>query len=61
MASKNPTTDDGYAAWLDKVDAITESLAGVAQSELPDWPSRVMFDDGISPDEAARHAITEIW
>lgn len=46
-----------YEEWMKQVDVILESLAGIAQDELPDWLSRDAFESGMTPEEGANECL----
>jgi len=50
---------DRYDEWFDEVSAITYKHTEMDADELPDWDSRECFDRGMTPAEAAAHAIIE--
>lgn len=49
---------DVFGVWLIFVNRSLRPL-GVAYSDLADWTWRDAFDDGMSPAEAAREALSE--
>lgn len=46
-----------YSEWYSKVNAIVGSKAGVGVDDLPDFPSRDQYEDGVSPEDAASDAL----
>jgi len=48
-----------YEAWMRDVDDAVTANAGVSVHDLPDFPSRDYYDDGISPREAATLVLEE--
>lgn len=51
------TTDEKFDVWMAKVDAAVEKKIGLSVYDLPDLCYRDMFDDGVTPSQAARMAI----
>jgi hypothetical protein len=49
-----------YDEWLKEVDSFVADWTGISLEEMPDWLSRDAFNDGLSPDEAAEEALTQI-
>jgi len=54
-----PSSDQLYRRWMKRVDAILVGHIGVSSSDLPDFPSRDLFEQGESPIEGAIAAIEE--
>jgi hypothetical protein len=48
-----------FAQWIAEVDARIGALVGVGAYDLPDCCYREWYEDGMSPDAAADHAIGE--
>lgn len=46
-----------FEAWMAKVNAYVEKLAGLSADDLPDCCYRDWYDDGVSPANAARRAL----
>lgn len=52
------TTVLTYEEWMAQVDSAVGAMAfGLSVHDLPDFLSRDMFDDGATPEEAAREAL----
>lgn len=50
----NPNEDGlTFTAWQHKVDAVLVSLCGLTSSDLADYPSYDLWNDSVSPFEAA--------
>lgn len=52
-------TRTAFDRWFQQVDLEVQSLAGVSVTDLADFCSRDLFEDGVSPEEAARDALHE--
>jgi hypothetical protein len=52
-------SDDSYKAWMRQVDAIVLRRAGVSVHDLPDFQSRDMYNDEVTPAEAAAEVLAE--
>ena len=48
-----------FKAWMSKVNGIVESNVGLSTDDLPDVGYYDMFEDGLSPSEAAEEALAE--
>lgn len=49
-----------FDSWMAKVDAhVGRRLLGLSYRDLPDCSYREWYEDGVSPSEAARMAISE--
>lgn len=52
-----PRTEEGFQAWLERVEKVLDHLAGCSIHDLPDYCYRDAYDDGVRPVAAARRAI----
>lgn len=57
MKFVKPIVTDPFAAWMDAVDRNCYAIAGLSIHDLADMPFRDWFDDGVTPNEAARQAL----
>ena len=48
---------DAFYDWMEEVDGACFSLSGISVRDLPDVDFRGMYDDGVSPTEAAECAL----
>ncbi len=46
-----------FETWMSKVDAALETACGLGSLDLPDWGYRDAFDDGMSPQTAAKKVL----
>ena len=46
-----------FSEWINIVDAALVRNVGIGWEDLPDYPYADWFDDGMSPDDAAREAL----
>ena len=50
---------DDYVQWMRLVDKeVADITQGFTQDDFPDWLSRDAFDDGMTPQEAARECLS---
>ena len=47
-----------FGEWMREVDDILLARVGVTSADLPDQCYRDLYDEGISPGEAAREALS---
>ena len=50
-----------FKQWMKRVDRLLESALGLSSMDLSDKCWRDMFDDGITPREAAADIISDPW
>ena len=50
-----------FKQWMKRVDRLLESALGLSSMDLVDQCWRDMFDDGITPREAASDIISDPW
>jgi hypothetical protein len=48
-----------YEEWMRRVDAVVMARAGVSVHDLPDFQSRDMYNDEVTPAEAAAEVLAE--
>lgn len=48
-----------FGDWMEEVDAALERLSGMSSGDLPDWPYRDAYDDGLNPISVAREVLSE--
>jgi hypothetical protein len=48
-----------FKVWMQKVDKLISSEAGISIHDLPDMCFRDMFDDGCTPEEVVEEALQE--
>lgn len=46
-----------FRAWFAKVDAAVAAKVGIGVLDLPDYPYRDWYDDGVTPAAAAARAV----
>lgn len=46
-----------YEQWMKEVDKILLSKITLTTSDMPDFPSRDKYDDGVSPQEGAESCL----
>lgn len=52
-------SNDGFKAYMAKVDAAVENRCGLSVMDLPDVDFASMYEDGVSQAKAAARAIRE--
>lgn len=50
-----------FKQWMKRVDRLLKSALGLSSTDLSDKCWRDMFDDGITPREAASDIISDPW
>ena len=53
------TVTDSFASWMQDVDRAVARLCGLSAADLPDCCYHDMYDDEMTPSQAARAAIRE--
>lgn len=53
--------DADFERWMREVDGIIGDVIGLSASDLPDFPSRAYFRDGMTPAEACECAAEDWW
>lgn len=48
-----------FEQWLTRVDEILQEELGLTSSDLVDFPSRSLYDSGVSPEAAAAECLVE--
>lgn len=49
--------EDHFRDWMGAVDRAVSARVGLSAADLPDCPYRDWFDDGVTPQTAARRAV----
>lgn len=50
-----------FELWLAKVDAAVSAELGLSIDDLPDAPYRDLFDEGLTPEQAAQEVVEDAW
>ena len=50
-------SDLEYREWMSKIDRILRNTIGITTDDLADFCSRDLYDDGVSPFDAAQEAL----
>ena len=48
-----------FKMWMDKVDGALDSVCGLSHMDIADQRWHDWFDDGFTPEEAAREALED--